>query len=163
MSRGAWKQTLLTSPWLALPLLAAPALCFTVNRLSFVWSVLVLVLTGWKLRMSGNRAATPDTAIQTTLSKLGLTTFLLQMLVFAWIGAVWMLQGLGQVLTQSSTASRIVGWIQAQWFADAVAWLILFAVVCALFRFARPILAWHQRAVQNAARLLRRENVSHTS
>ena len=161
MSRGAWKQTLLTSPWLALPLLAAPALCFTVNRLSFVWSVLVLVLTGWKLRMSGNRATTPDTATQTTLSKLGLTTFLLQMLAFAWIGTVWVLEGVARLVMQSPGASRIVGWVQAQWFADAAAWLILFAVVCGLFRLTRPIFAWHQQAVQNATPFHRKGPVSH--
>ena len=163
MSRDAWKQTLLTSPWLALPLLAAPALCFTVNRLSFVWSVLVLVLTGWKLRMSGNRATTPDTATQTTLSKLGLTTFLLQMLAFAWIGTVWILEGLARLVMQSPGASRIVGWIQAQWFADGAAWLILFAMVCGLFRLARPLFLWHQRAVHTAALLFRKDNTSSTS
>jgi hypothetical protein len=139
MSRGTWKQTLLASPWLALPLFAVPTLCFTVNRVSFVWSVTILAWTGWKLRRAEKSAAKPDTIAKAALSPLGLTTFLLQMLVFAWIGAVWMLQGLGQVLTQSSTTSRIVGWIQAQWFADAVAWLILFAVVCALFRLARAL------------------------
>ena len=160
MQRRTRGRVLLASPLLALPLLVAPALCFTVNRASFLWSVIVLALTGWRLRRPVSSATAPDADAKATLAKLGIATFLLQMLAFAWIGAVWMLKRLGQVLTQSSVTSRIIGWLQAQWFAEAAAWLVLFAVVCGLFRLARPILAWHQQAVQNAARLLRKGDVS---
>jgi hypothetical protein len=85
------------------------------------------------------------------MPRLALATLLLQLLAFAWIGAVWGLEGLAQVVTQSPVASRIVGWIQAHWFADIAAWLVLFGVVCGLFRLGRPVLAWHKRAIQNAA------------
>ena len=163
MPRYIGGKVLLARLWLALPLLAGPALCFTVNRASFVWSIIVLTLTGWKLLRSGNHATAPEASAKAALSKPWRSTLLLQMLAFVWMGAVWLLEWLGQVLTQSSGTSRIVRWMEAQWFADAAAWLILFAVVCGLFRLTRPIFAWHQRAVQNAARFLRREDISNAS
>ena len=115
MPRYIGGKVLLARLWLALPLLADPALCFTVNCACFVWSIIVLILTGWKLLRSGNHATAPEASAKTALS------------------------------------------MEAQWFADAAAWLILFAMVCGLFRLTRPILAWHRQAVQNAARLLRNE------
>jgi len=91
-------------------------------------------------------------------ARLALATLLLQLLAFAWIGAVWGLEGLAQIITQSAVASRIVGWIQGQWFAVLAAWSVLFFVVCGLFRLARPILAWHQRTIAAAAHFDRLSN-----
>jgi hypothetical protein len=88
------------------------------------------------------------------IARLAFATLLLQLVAFAWIGVVWGLEGLAQVITQYPSASGIVGWIQGQWFAVLAAWLVLFALVCGLFRLARPVLAWHQRTIAEAAHWL---------
>ena len=147
-------KLLMTSPLLAIPLLVIPAVCFSLNRTAFLWSVIAIGITVWKLRRARRLQPVSDSSTNAIVPRLVLATLLLQLLVFAWIGAVWGLQGLAEVITQSPVASRIVGWIQGQWFAVLAAWLVLFALVCGLFRLARPILAWHQRAITNAAHWL---------
>jgi len=144
-------KILMTSPLLAIPLLVTPAVCFSLNRTAFLWSVIAIGITLWKLRRARRLQPASDSSTKGIVPRLALATLLLQLLVFAWIGAVWGLQELAQVITQSPVASRIVGWIEGQWFAVLAAWLVLFALVCALFRLARPILAWHQRAITDAA------------
>ena len=144
-------KLLMTIPLLAIPLLVVPAVCFSLNRPAFLWSVIALGITLWKLRRASRMQAMSETPTKAVIARLTLATLLLQLLAFAWIGAVWGLKGLAQVITQSPVASRIVGWIQAHWFADIAAWLVLFGVVCGLFRLGRPVLAWHERAIQNAA------------
>ena len=151
MLRVRFGKLLMTSPLLAIPLLVVPAVCFSLNRPAFVWSVIALGITLWKLRRARGLQPVSDSSIKAIVPRLALATLLLQLLAFAWIGAVWGLEGLAQVMTQSPVASRIVGWIQAHWFADIAAWLVLFGVVCGLFRLGRPVLAWHKRAIQNAA------------
>lgn len=144
-------KLLMTNALLAIPLLVVPAVCFSLNRSVFVWSVIAIGITGWKLRRARRMQAASKTQTTVAVPRLALATLLLQLLAFAWIGAVWGLQGLAQVITQSPFASRIVGWIQGQWFAVLAAWLVLFAVVWGLFRLARPILAWHERTIVEAA------------
>ena len=144
-------KVLMTSPLLAIPLLVIPAVCFSLNRAAFVWSVIAIGMTVWNLWRARRMQPVYDSATKAAVPRLALATLLLQLLAFAWIGAVWGLQGLAQVITQSPVASRIVGWIQGQWFAAFAAWLVLFAVVSVLFRLARPVLAWHQRAIFDAA------------
>ena len=146
---------LMTNALLAIPLLVIPAFCFLLNRPAFVWSVIAIGITAWKLRRARRMQAVSKTATKAVVARLALATLLLQLLAFAWIGAVWGLQGLAQIIAQSAAASRIVGWIQGQWFAVLAAWLVLFAVVCGLFRLARPILAWHQRTIAEAAHSVR--------
>ncbi|MBV8827965.1 MAG: hypothetical protein JO108_01920 [Acidobacteriaceae bacterium] len=141
----------MTSPLLAIPLLVVPAVCFSLNRPAFVWSVIAIGITAWKLRRARRMQRVSETPTKAAVPRLALATLLLQMLAFAWIGAVWALEGLAQVITESPVASQIVGWIQGQRFAVLAAWLVLFAVVCGLFRLARPILAWHQRTIAAAA------------
>jgi hypothetical protein len=145
-------KLLLTSPLLVIPLLIVPAVCFSLNRPAFVWSVIAIGITAWKLRHARRVQQVSETSTKAAVPTLALATLLLQLVAFAWIGAVWALQGLAHVITQSPVASRIVGWIQGQWFAVFAAWLVLFAVVCGLFRLARPIVAWHQRTIAAAAR-----------
>ena len=144
-------KLLMTSSLLAIPLLVVPSVCFSLNRPAFLWSVIAIGVTLWKLRRARRMQAVSETPRKAVVATLALATLLLQLLAFAWIGAVWGLQGLAQVITQSAVASRIVGWIQGQWFAVLAAWLVLFAVVCGLFRLARRILAWHQRTIADAA------------
>ena len=144
-------RLLMTSPLLAIPLLVVPVVCFALNRPAFVWSVIAIGLTIWKLRCAKRLQPASDSSTKAIVPRLALATLLLQLLALAWIGAVWGLEGLAQIITQSAVASRIVGWIQGQWFAVLAAWSVLFAVVCGLFRLARPILAWHQRAIAAAA------------
>ena len=144
-------RLLMMSPVLAIPLLVVPAVCFSLNRPAFLWSVIAIGITLWRLRRASRMQAISETPTKAVIARLTLATLLLQLLAFAWIEAVWGLQGLAQVITQSPVASRIVGWIQRQWFAVLAAWLILFAVVCGLFRLARPVLAWHQRAISDTA------------
>jgi hypothetical protein len=141
----------MTSPLLAIPLLVVPTVCFSLNRPAFLWSVIAIGITGWKLRRARRMQSAAETPAKAAVPNLALATLLFQLVVFAWIGAVWGLEGLAQVITQSAVASRIVGWIQGQWFAVLAAWLVLFAVVCGLFRLTRPILAWHQRTIEAAA------------
>ncbi|MBV9081798.1 MAG: hypothetical protein JOZ62_03920 [Acidobacteriaceae bacterium] len=143
-------KLLIASPLVAIPLLVIPAVCLSVNRPAFLWSVIAIGITVWKLRRARRMQAVSDSSTK-AIVPLALATVLLQLLAFAWIGAVWGLEGLTQVITQSPVASRIVGWIQGQWFAVLAAWLVLFALVCGLFRLARPILAWHQRTIFDAA------------
>ncbi len=145
-----WGKVLMTSR-LAIPLLLVPALCFSLNRPAFLWSLIAIGITLWKLRRARRMQPVYDCETKAAVPRLALATLLLQLLAFAWIGAVWGLQGLGQVITQSPSASRVVGWIQGQWFAVLAAWLVLFAIVCGLFRLARPVLAWHQRTIFDAA------------
>lgn len=144
-------KLLMTSSLLAIPVLVVPAACFSLNRPAFLWSVIAIAITLWKLRRARRMQAVSKTRTKAVVARLVLATFLLQILAFAWIGAVWGLESLAQVITQSAVASRIVGWIQGQWFAVLAAWSVLFAVVCGLFRLARPILAWHQRTITDAA------------
>ena len=144
-------KLLMTSLLLAIPVLVVPAVCFSLNRPAFLWSVIAIGITLLKLRRARRMHAVSETPTKAVAARLAFATLLLQLLAFAWIGAVWGLQGLAQVITQSAVASRIVGWIQGQWFALLAAWSVLFAVVCALFRLARPILAWHQRTIAAAA------------
>ena len=144
-------KLLMRSLLLAIPVLLVPAVCFSLNRTAFLWSVIAIGITVWKLQRARRMQAVSKTRTKAAVARLALATLLLQLLAFAWIGAVWGLQGLAQIITQSAVASRIVGWIQGQWFAVLAAWLVLFAVVCGLFRLARPILAWHQRAIADAA------------
>lgn len=144
------RKVLMTSPVLAIPFVVVPAVCFSLNRPAFVWSLIAIGITLWKLRRATRMQLVNDSATN-AVPRLALATLLLQFVAFAWIGAVWALQGLAHVITQSPSASRIVGWIQGQWFAVLAAWLVLFAVVCGLFRLARPVLAWHQRAISDAA------------
>lgn len=139
---------------LALPLFVVPVLCFALNRSAFVWSIAAIGITGWKLLRARRIGTAPDKPAKAPLPKLALATLLFQMLAFAWIGAVWTLQGLAQIATRSPIAGRIVGWVQGQWFAEIAAWLVLFAVVCGLFRLARPILAWHRDTIAHTARAL---------
>ena len=146
---------LMTIPLLAIPLLVVPAVCFLLNRPAFLWSVIALCITLWKLRRARRLRSVSDSSMKAPMPRLALAMLLLQLLAFAWIGAVWGLEGLAQVIAQSPVASRIVGWIQAHWFADIAAWLVLFGVVCGLFRLGRPVLAWHKRAIQNAAFVFR--------
>jgi hypothetical protein len=145
----------MTSPLLAIPLLLVPAVCFSLNRPAFLWSVIAIGITLWKLRRASRMQAISEAPTKAVIARLTLATFLLQLLAFAWIGALWGLEGLSQVITQSPVASRIVGWIQGQWFAVLAAWSVLFALVCGLFRLARPILAWHQRTIADAAHFVR--------
>jgi len=147
-------KLLMTSVLLAIPVLVAPAVCLSLNRTAFLWSVIAIGITLWKLQRARRMQAVSTTPTKAVIARLALATLLLQLLAFAWIGAVWGLQGLAQVITQSAVASRIVGWIQGQWFALLAAWSVLFALVCGLFRLARPILAWHQRTIADAAHLL---------
>jgi hypothetical protein len=142
---------LMTSLLLAIPVLVVPAVCFSLNRPAFLWSVIAIGITLWKLRRARHMHAVSETPTKAVAARLAFATLLLQLLAFAWIGAVWALQGLAQIITQSAVASRIVGCIQGQWFAVLAAWSVLFAVVCGLFRLARPILAWHQRTIAAAA------------
>jgi hypothetical protein len=144
----------MTSPLLGIPLLVVPVVCFALNRPAFVWSVIAIGVTIWKLRCAKRLQLASDSSTKAIAPRLALATLLLQLLAFAWIGAVWGLEGLAQVITQSPVASRIVGWIQEQWFAVLAAWLVVFALVCGLFRLARPILAWHQRTIAEAAQWL---------
>jgi len=144
-------KVLMTSPVLAIPLLVVPAACFALNRSAFVWSVVAIAITLWRLRCARRLQPACNSSTNATVPRLALATLLLQLLAFAWIGAVWGLEGLAQVITQSPAASRVVGWIQGQWFAVLAAWLVLFALVCGLFCLARPILAWHQRTIADAA------------
>lgn len=148
-------RLLMTSPLLAIPLLVVPAVCFSLNRPAFLWSVIAIGITLWKLRRASRMQAISETPTKAVIARLTLATLLLQLLAFAWIGAVWGLEGLAQVITQSAVASRIVAWIQGQWFAVLAAWSVLFALVCGLFRLARPILAWHQRTIADAAHFVR--------
>ena len=147
-------KLLTTSPLLAIPLLLVPAVCFSLNRSAFLWSVIAIGITLWKLRRARRMQAVSETPTKAVLPRLALATLLLQILAFAWIGAVWGMQGLAQVITQSAVASRMVGWIQGQWFAVLAAWSVLFGLVCGLFRLARRILAWHQRTITDAAHWL---------
>ena len=144
-------KLLIASPLLAIPLLVVPAVCLSLNRPAFLWSVVAIGITLWELRRARRMQAVSKTRTKAVVARLTLATFLLQLLAFAWIGALWGLEGLSQVITQSPVASRIVGWIQGQWFAVLAAWSVLFALVCGLFRLARPILAWHQRTITDAA------------
>ena len=144
-------KLLMTSPLLAIPVLVVPAVCFSLNRPAFLWSVVAIGITLWELRRARRMQAVSKTRTKAVVARLALATLLLELLAFAWIGAVWGLEGLAQVMTQSPVASRIVGWIQGQWFAVLAAWSVLFALVCGLFRLARPILAWHQRTITDAA------------
>jgi len=114
-------------------------------------AIIAIGITLWKLRRARRIQAVSETPTKAVVARLAFATLLLQLLAFAWIGAVWGLEGLAQVVTQSAVASRMVGWIQGQWFAVLAAWSVLFVVVCALFRLARPILAWHQRTIAAAA------------
>ena len=148
-------KLLMRSLLLAVPVLVVPAVCLSLNRPAFLWSVIAMGITLWKLRRSRRMQAVSKTRTKAVVARLALATFLLQLLAFAWIGAVWGLQGLAQIITQSAVASRIVGWIQGQWFAVLAAWSVLFALVCGLFRLARPILAWHQRTIADAAHFVR--------
>ena len=147
-------KLLMTSPLLAIPLLVVPAVCFSLNRPAFLWSVIAIGITLWKLRRARRLQPVSDSSTKAIVPRLALATLLLQLLAFAWIGAVWGLEGLAQVITQSPVVSRIVGWIQGQWFAVLAAWSVLFTLVCGLFRLARPILAWHQRTIIDAAHRL---------
>jgi hypothetical protein len=147
-------KLLIASPLLALPLFVVPALCFALNRASFVWSLVVIGLTGWRWHWTRRDTTASEAPAKGALSQLVLATCVIQMLAFAWIGAVWMLEGIGRLIILSPVASRVVAWIQAQWFAELAAWLVLFAVVCGLFRLGRPLLAWHQRAVRCAVTAL---------
>jgi hypothetical protein len=144
-------KLLMTSLLLAIPVLVVPAVCFSLNRPAFLWSIIAIGITIWKLRRARRVQAVCNSSTKALVPRLALATLLLQLLAFAWIGAVWGLEGLAQIITQSPVASRIVGWIQGQWFAVLAAWSVLFAVVCGLFRLARPILAWHQRTIAAAA------------
>ena len=144
-------KVLMTSLLLAIPVLVVPAVCLSLNRTAFLWSVIAIGITLWKLQRARRMQAVSKTPTKAVVARLALATLLLQLLAFAWIGAVWGLEGLAQVITQSAVGSRIVGWIQGQWFAVLAAWSLLFTVVCGLFRLARPILAWHQRAIAAAA------------
>jgi hypothetical protein len=146
-----FETLLMTSLLLVIPVVMVPAVCFSLNRPAFLWSVIAIGITLWKLRRARRMQAVSKTPTKPVAARLALATLLLQLLAFAWIGAVWGLEGLAQVMTQSAVASRIVGWIQGQWFAVLAAWSLLFAVVCGLFRLARPILAWHERAIAAAA------------
>ena len=147
-------KLLIASPLLAIPVLVVPAVCFSLNRPAFLWSVVAIGITVWKLRRARRLQAVSDTPAKAVIARLALATLLLQFVAFAWIGAVWGLEGLAQVITQSAATSRIVGWTQGQWFAILAAWLVVFALVCGLFRLARPILAWHQRTIADAAHCL---------
>jgi hypothetical protein len=147
-------KLLMTSLLLAIPVLVVPAVCFSLNRPAFLWSIIAIGITHWKLRRARRMQSVSETPTKAVVARLAFATLLLQLLAFAWIGAVWGLQGLAQVITQSAVASRIVGWIQGQWFAVVAAWSVVFALVCGLFRLARPILAWHQRTITDAARWL---------
>ena len=144
-------KLLIASPLVAIPLLVVPAVCLSLNRTAFLWSLIAIGITVWKLRCARRMQAVSDSSTKAIVARLALATVLLQLLAFAWIGAVWGLDGLAQVITQSAVGSRIVGWIQGQWFAVLAAWLVLFALVSGLFRLARPILAWHQRTIAAAA------------
>jgi hypothetical protein len=144
----------MTSPLLAIPLLVVPAICLSLNRPAFLWSVIAIGMTVWKLRRARRMQAVSKTPTKAVTARLAFATLLLQLVAFAWIGVVWGLEGLAQVITQSPSASGIVGWIQGQWFAVLAAWLVLFALVCGLFRLARPVLAWHQRTIAEAAHWL---------
>lgn len=148
------RKILTRSPLLAVPLFVVPAFCFATNRSAFLWSLIAIAFTGWRIKQAKSQPADSVSPAKGTLTSLALATLLLQVLAFAWIGAVWSLQGLAQVITQSPSLSRIVGWIQGQWFALMAAWAVLFTVVCGLFRLARPVLDWHRRAIQDAAALL---------
>lgn len=154
MQSYSYGQVLIASPLLALPLFVVPAFCSAVNRSSFVWSLLAVGYTGWRLYRARRSTTASLIPVKGVIPQLVLATVLVQMLAFAWIGAVWMLQGAGHLVMLSRFASRIVGWIQSHWFADVTAWLVLFAVVCGLFRLARPILAWHRRTIVSAAQEL---------
>ena len=147
-------KLLIASPLLAIPVLVVPAVCFSLNRPAFLWSVVAIGITVWKLRCARRLQVVSDTPAKAVIARLALATLLLQLLAFAWIGAVWGVEGLAQVIPQSPVASRVVGWIQGQWFAVLAAWLVVFALVCGLFRLARPILAWHQRTIADAAHCL---------
>ncbi len=150
MHSRSFGKLLFGNPLLALPLFVVPALCFTLNRASFLWSLAVIGITGWRLHRTTGDITESEAPVKGVFSRLALATFVLQMLAFVWIGAVWGLDGLGHLVMVSPVASRVVGWLQAQWFAQIAAWLVLFAVICGLFRLARPLLAWHQRAVHCA-------------
>ncbi len=150
MQSASFGKILIAGPLLAFPLFVVPAFCFALNRPSFVWSLVVIGLTGWRCHRINRDPATSEGPVKGALSQLVLATSVIQMLAFAWIGAVWMLQGIGQLTMVSPIASRVVAWIQAQWFAELAAWLVLFVVVCALFCLGRPLLAWHRRAVRCA-------------
>jgi len=136
---------------LAIPVLVVPAICFSLNRLAFLWSVIAIGITLLRLRRARRMEDVSKTPAKAVIARLALATVLLQLLAFVWIGAVWVLHWLTQLITQSPIASRIIGWIQGQWFAVLAAWLVLFAVVCGLFRLAGPILAWHQHTIFDAA------------
>ncbi len=158
MQSRAFRKILIANPSLAFPSLVVPALCFALNRASFVWSLVVIGLTAWRWHQTRRDAIASDASAQGALAQLVLATSVIQMLAFAWIGAVWMLEGIGQLIMISSVASRVVAWIQAQWFGELAAWLVLFVVVCELFRLGRPLLAWHRRAVHGAIAELSPEN-----
>ena len=147
-------KLLIASPLVAIPLLVVPAVCLSLNRPAFLWSVIAIGITVWKLRRARRMQAVSHSSNRAIVPRLALATLLLQLLAFAWIATVWGLQGLAQVITHSPVASRVVGWIQGQWFAVLAAWLVLFALVCGLFRLARPVLAWHQRTIAEAAHWL---------
>lgn len=151
MHSHSFGKLLFANPLLAVPLFAVPALCFTLNGASFVWSLAVIGITGWRLHWTQLKTSESEPPVNGAVSQLVLPTLLMQMLVFVWIGAVWALDGLGHLVMVSPLASRVVGWIQVQWFAQIAAWLVLFAVICGLFRLARPLMAWHQRAVHFAS------------
>ena len=154
MHSRSFGKLFIAGPLLALPLFVVPAFCFTVNRASFVWSVVAIGITGWQLDRTRRDTIEVSVRVKNPLPKLALATVIVQLLAFAWIGAVWMLSWIGQWIMLSTVASRIVAWIQARWFAESLAWLVLFAVVCGLFRLARPILAWHRRTIIGAAHAL---------
>ena len=150
MQTRAFSKILIGSPLLALPLFVVPALCFALNPASFVWSLVVIGLTAWRWHGTRRDTTASESPGQGALSQLVLATCVIQTLAFAWIGAVWMLEGIGRSIMASSVASRVVAWIQAQWFGELAAWLVLFVVVCGLFRLGRPLLEWHRRAVRCA-------------
>jgi hypothetical protein len=154
MPKVSFGRILFATLALAIPLFLVPALCFALNPASFVWSLLAFAFTGWKLRNA--RRGSPPSVIPATnaFARLAWATVLVQLLAFVWIGAIWALQGVSQFILLSNGLNRFLGWLQTHGWTGALAWVLLFGIVCLLFRLARPIWAWYQLAVGNAAIVL---------
>lgn len=149
MQRIALSHGSLSALWpLAVPLGLVPCALNLASTLLLAWSCAVLLFTVWRIaqqfasQQNNSRPDCQDT--RRIIRRFAWATAGIQLLPALWIAGLWTLQG--------ATRPLLLFDVKHVAFANVLFWLVLFGLVCVLFRISRALFSWHRGTTQSVFR-----------
>jgi len=145
---------------LSIPLAFLPCALSLANALLLGWSCAVLLFTLGRLAHQFPSQQNPSRPVFgepcTFVRRFAWATAALQALPVLWIAGLWTLQGATGLLLSFDATRNALAWTQSLRFANVLFWLVLFGLVCILFRISRTLFSWHRRVTQSVSRVFLR-------